>query len=217
MGNAEVTAHILDNKTFMISTNGDGYNCDRTFTKHRDGKVEVHNDLWRTRDGTPFSGAGINIFLNQVRAARAAGVSYISTSAAGNLEQSVQGGFCGYTVWPKFGYDGNIPSCFINALPPEMKTALCGKKNIQSLLALPGGAEAWELHGGWIELKFDLSDDSPNMQALNRYVEKRRAEGTRPPRPPRRTDTRPLAEKVNEKREKLQRVIDEAIANNLRA
>jgi hypothetical protein len=211
MGNANVYAMVLNDSMFEISVRGDGYSCRRTFTKHRDGTIELHNDIWEIQDGTPFSGRGINIFLNQVRAARAAGINRITTSAAGSLERAVSGGMNGYITWPKFGYDGEMQEGQVDRLPREMREALGDKRNIQSLFALPGGAQAWEIYGNWIDLEFDLSDDSENMKTLDKYLAKRQAEGERPQRPVRRADPRPVNTRVRERREKLQREMDEAI------
>jgi hypothetical protein len=166
-----------------VRTSHLGLQASRSFFRREDGKVEVHNDLFKLDHDSPYRGQGAAVFLNQVRSLRAGGVDVISTSAAGSFrEAAAQDGCNGYITWPKFGYDGEIDEGYFEQLPPEYQQAMGDKRNVQTLMALPGGPEVWELHGNWIELTFDLADNSPNMQILNRYLEKRRSQPERPPR-----------------------------------
>jgi hypothetical protein len=163
---------------FMMSSESGVVSASRTFHRHPNGEIEVHNDIQRIKPG--HAGVGVNIFLNQVRALRAAGVTYITTTAVGDVRQSVTDGYNGYITWPKLGYDGEIPDNYWRKLPKPFRQKMGSKRNVQSLLAIPGGAEVWERYGGSIDLRFDLADGSPSMQVLNKYVEKRRSQ---PPRP----------------------------------
>lgn len=171
---AQVTVGSYGAGTVTVESTVPGViHASRTFTRHSNGEIEVHNNLQRI--DASQAGIGVAVFLNQIRALRAAGVDYVTTSAAGDFNAANSGGFNGYITWPKFGYDGDLTNEQFQRLPQHFQRALGRKRNVQALLAIPGGAEAWELHGSWIELRFDLADDSPNIKLLNRYVEQRRS------------------------------------------
>ncbi len=195
-----------------VRTTAPGLDADRIFKRRPDGKVECHNDLFATDKGSAYDGHGTAIFLNQVRALRSAGVSYITTQAGGDFAEANARGLNGYVTWPKMGYDGDMDGHQFSRLPPAYQKAMGDKRNVQSLYALPGGQEAWELYGGSISLSFDLGDGSPSMKALNAYVEKRRSQPARPTRGER-DKQGSVTERESRRRVELNTKIDAAVAS----
>ena len=66
----------------------------------------------------------MKMFAEQVKNMQAAGVSRIDTMAARMIRPGgAMQPFVGYKVWPKFGYDAEIPEDVWNKLPRELKPA----------------------------------------------------------------------------------------------
>jgi SPP1 gp7 family putative phage head morphogenesis protein len=157
---------------------GGGVYATRTFRRHSDGKIVVHNDYQKIRDRladgspNPWKGKGFEVFTNQVNGLRAAGVSRIETSACGSKEGAAAGGLNGYYTWPRLGFGGSMRETF-NRLPENFRSQLGRSRDVRDLFDLPGGAEAWKEYGNSFEAKFDLRDGSRNMKALQAYVAER--------------------------------------------
>ncbi len=84
---------------------------ERTIYKDRDGKLVLHNDIFRVPDEAQGSGIGTQMVLNQIRQAAESGFSKVEFLAARNDHVNSRTGkpaFSGYKVWPKFGYDGYL-------------------------------------------------------------------------------------------------------------
>jgi hypothetical protein len=212
-GKATRVSADRDGSKLKVTTRGPGLLAIRTFSRDKKGNVVCTNDLFKVEAGGPADGHGVALFLNQVRALRAAGVSHIATHAAGDFEQANEGGYCGYLVWPKFGYDGNMEEEAFERLPEPMQKAMGKKRNVQALLALPGGEAAWELHGSDIyKAKFDLKEGSKHMARLDAYLEKRRAKPDKVTRGDRAKEGTP-EERMAKRRADLERKINDALAS----
>lgn len=106
-------------------------------------------------------------------------INHLSSKGFKSLHNySARGGgqdpLIGYKVWPKFGMDGKIPEKLkyhIGRLPGTSR--LVGAKTIQDLYKIPGGKEFWEEHGQGFDGKFDLTPNSPSMQLMNAYKERK--------------------------------------------
>jgi len=72
----------------------------------------------------------------------------------------------GYKVWPKLGFDGEIPDRLRVILPKELQAA----KLISDLYATPGGRQWWEQNGGSVRLAFDLPGDSLSWVIWRAYL-----------------------------------------------
>ena len=77
----------------------------------------------------------------------------------------------GYSVWPKFGFDGPLEPGRAAALPPS----LAGAWRLSDLLATPEGRDWWEKHGWSIHLEFDMTPGSRSWQTWRADVERKRS------------------------------------------
>jgi hypothetical protein len=173
------------NSIKIRSGRGSGYFAIRTISRDRRGRLHCHNDLWKVeKDGVgpdakpvnPDLPRGADLLANQVRALREMGVEYIDTYAAGNARQALrEDGFVGYKVWPKLGYDGTIDLRYMKKLPPELKSQMGDSRSILKLYETEAGQKWWAKYGGGMDMKFDLTDGSPSMKALEKYLADRDA------------------------------------------
>lgn len=127
-------------------------------------RVAIRNELLIVRDEAP-EGVGVRLLALQVRAARALGLAYLSAYAAGGPGSP----FVGYSVWPRLGYNGPIPSAVRRRLPLEYQDA----RDLLDLLVRPGGAVWWRRHGTGFEATFDLGAGSRSLAVLAAYMERR--------------------------------------------
>lgn len=179
-GGSVTVSHSGD--TIEIRSRGpNGEYASRSFYR-KNGKLECRNNYFRlvpenSSATSPYERHGLAVFLNQVRGLREAGVQVITTQAAGDRRSlDTRGGYTGYYTWPRFGYSGQIDEAQFDRLPPQIRQAMGNSRDTVDLFQIPGGSDAWKEHGSWIDCTFDLSDNSKNMQALDRYLEKRRQE-----------------------------------------
>jgi hypothetical protein len=194
-----------------VTTQGDGYRATRQFYKDKDGALAVYNEEFLVENGSPHDGHGLGLFLNQVRALREAGVARVKTQASGNFADANDPEYPlnGYYTWARLGYDGQMEEQNYRGLPAHLKSALGGSRSVQDLMALPGGKEAWELHGGETDMTFDLTPGSRNMKVLGAYLAERQG---RPDRPKRAAggDQDAADARMEERRAYLQKKIKEA-------
>lgn len=155
----------------------------RTLHVDEKGNPYIHNHTMQLSPDAP-KGLGTRIFATQVAQAKAAGVAYLKCSAfrGGNT-------WVGYKVWPKLGYDGDIPMTETSGgegLEPEVvkdlhekfdeKFKAAGFKEpyqVSHLYRVEGGQEWWEENGDSFDAKFDLSDGSFSMKVLSAYLEEK--------------------------------------------
>jgi len=169
---ADVNAVLDKDGVLTIRANSGAGGSLRQF--YRRGKqVVCKNDHFEWNKDAPEAGGltGTDVFVNQVKALKALGVNKIVTYAAGRPGSQ----FNGYTTWPKLGYDGTIPKAVFQKLPADVRGGMGDSRSVLKLMSVPGGPEAWKAGGRSMAMHFDLADDSPNMQALARYVAARRA------------------------------------------
>ncbi len=113
------------------------------------GEPYIYNDTLMLEDDAP-KGLGTKIFANEVAQAKAAGIKSIKCSAFRDKERPE---WVGYKVWPKLGYDGDIPfkGEGTDTCPPlskEIKGKLdkAGFKEpykVSHLYQVEGGQEWW--------------------------------------------------------------------------
>lgn len=142
----------------------------------------IYNDTLKLDPNAP-KGLGTKIFATQVAQARAAGVKKIKCNA---FRDPSRPDWVGYKVWPKLGYDGEIP--FDKPVDPELSTDVAppfpkdledrvkkaGFKEpyrVSHLLQVEGGAEWWDENGVSFNAEFDLGDDSLSMKVLGSYLD----------------------------------------------
>jgi hypothetical protein len=182
-----VSAGVAGIKVTVL--NPGGGEAIRTFYRRPDGTVMVKNLWFKNPAGSKRR--GYEILADQVKALRGLGVTHMFTDAA---RQDYPEPMVGYAVWPKLGYEGKLTDAQFARLPEEVRKAMGQKKGFLGLFGnvpgsrsvrklydeVPGGAKAWEDVGDTIyDMSFDLSDGSPNMKALDRYVAGRAARGNK--------------------------------------
>jgi hypothetical protein len=140
----------------------------------------VYNDILKLNNDAP-KGLGTKIFASQVYHAKRVGLKYIKCSA--HRDPSGSSNWVGYKVWPKMGYDGEIPQKYTDNLPKEIKEKLdlLGIKEpykVSHLYSLPDneGVKWWEEKGGSFDAYFDLEDDSYSMKTFASYLLKKKDE-----------------------------------------
>jgi hypothetical protein len=138
-------------------------------------KDHIYQSLIYLKNKAP-QGLGTKMFVSQVHQAKKAGLKYLKCDANRNDKNGV----FGYKIWPKFGYDGEIPKKYVEMFPPAIlnKFEALGIKEpykISHLYSLSDGegVKWWEENGGSIDVSFDLSDNSESMKTLTKYLEKK--------------------------------------------
>ncbi len=109
----------------------------------------------------------------QARCAANLGFAYLSTYAAGDISTATAinqaEAWSGYYVWPRLGFNAEIPEDVASLLPPELRYAT----TLIDLVSTARGAQFWFEHGHGLDLKFDLTDRSISWQTLMRYTSER--------------------------------------------
>lgn len=150
---------------------GEGFGVTRRFTIDKNGKKVCRNVLITSEGG----GLGTKIFTAQVRDLASKGFDAITCHAEGHYQEG-DGGFVGYKVWPKFGYDGELDEKHKEGLK-QAGEQFSKVETLQELYAMPGGKEAWEKYGSGIELSFDLKPGSKSMKILDAYLAAKKTKG----------------------------------------
>lgn len=123
----------------------------------------IHNTLMVI--DKPGEGLGLNLFINQVTAARQAGFKMFDVSAARS------GTYNGYYTWARFGYSlGGSKDAFMQL----MKSNSRNETNLIELMSTKEGVQFWKSKGFWFEGAFDLADGSENITAFLKYLESRK-------------------------------------------
>jgi hypothetical protein len=144
----------------------------------------ISNDYFAIEKCIP-DGLGSRVFTQQVKTASEMGFKYIKTTAAKG------GGYVGYYVWPKLGYDKNIilneyigdftdnrelikyeylkKWLIKNNIDPE------GEVPLSAIYACKAGnrfvgQELWYEIGGEEKMEFDLTPGSLSMRILESYI-----------------------------------------------
>tara|TARA_R110000824_G_scaffold54028_2_gene149074 strand:- start:33166 stop:40146 length:6981 start_codon:yes stop_codon:yes gene_type:complete len=105
-------------------------------------------------------GLGAQALLRQVQAAGEMGVSGIQTEAAGSADD--EDGMVGYYVWPRLGYDGDLPQAAQKAT---------GQKRLSDLMKSSKGRDWWKQNGHGVKVEFDPSKGSLGRRVLSAYAE----------------------------------------------
>lgn len=157
---AEVERKIGGNG-YDVTIRGPGVRyCERSIRFEDDGSIVIVNKGLETAGG---QGIGGKLFATQVEAAYRTGVSRIATYAS---RQDGPGGYIGYKVWPKFGYDAPLDGY-------DLPESLAGAETVLDLYETSEGQAWWEENGDSIDMSFDLSPGSRSMEIFNAYQRKK--------------------------------------------
>lgn len=147
-----------------LTISGPGWTMERSYSSRPSGLYAYHEFF---KVGQGGEGVGRDIFARQVEELRAGGFRAIETKAAGGPGQEL----VGYYVWPRLGFDGELPAKVRDLLPPE----LAGAVRVSDLVSTPAGRDWWKANGSSIEVAFDLAPASKGSQVLDAYLAEKRA------------------------------------------
>ena len=105
-------------------------------------------------------GLGLTIFARQLEHARRLGIRRIETTAGRGHREN------GYYTWPRFGFDGLLPSEVRQGLPSSMK----GVRSVLDLMGCEHGRQWWREHGRTISVAFDMAVQSRSRLVFDRYI-----------------------------------------------
>lgn len=200
---ARVTIDTASDGAVLITTTGDGYYASRRLSKDADGTVYMKNSYFRMQfepSGQPppdhwkqtnQNVTGSQLLANQIRAARALGVTKLKTHAArGDDTDNPNDSMNGYYTWPRGGYDDSIPARSLGKLQRERPdlaalltqnpTGSTKPNSILNLMTTEDGRKWWQKNGDDLfTMEFDLKKDSLSMRTAAAYAAERAAAGGR--------------------------------------
>jgi hypothetical protein len=97
----------------------------------------------------------------QLRYAQALGIVGVETFADRRPDDN------GYYLWPRFGFDGPLPSQIRQELPQDLAAA----QTVLDLMQSKAGRQWWRRHGVAIRVRFDLTLESRSWRAFLRYLD----------------------------------------------
>lgn len=140
-----------------------------------DGKTilnVIENADFKLRAGYQGQGIGTVSLAVQVGFAKRHGFDMVLANVAGRPGSE----YVGYKVWPKLGYDADIPGDIVTRMPAaELERAGLskgGKIRISDLFDRDAYS-LWETHGEGGVMEFDLRDNSWSLYRLGEAVVKR--------------------------------------------
>jgi hypothetical protein len=120
-------------------------------------------------------GLGTKIFSQTVEMAIHNGFKKLTCKAHRNDKD----GYIGYKIWPKMGYDGEIPSKSKKALKEDtnfLKKFSKPPSKVSEILAVEGGIEWWDINGYSFHAEFDLTPGSKSLEVYQKYISKKMKE-----------------------------------------
>lgn len=164
---AIVDVGLLSGPEIQLTTKAGGFETVRRLRRNLDGDLVLINDQFYVDKERQGQGLGTRVFGRQVEAAARLGVKKVSTFAAGYPG----GAENGYAVWPKFGYDGEIPPMTKAKLPP----GFAGAERLSDLMRTKEGRGWWTENGESVGLTFDMTDGSLSRRVWDGYLGRRAA------------------------------------------
>ena len=178
LNNSEIRVTNLGKDSYRISISNDYLNGtqERTISRDYNGNLIINNDLFFLRKGYFMDDSGNEVYdilpeyknkgiatkslARQVFYAAKNGVKRIETLAAKGLRTY------GYYVWPKHGFEGNIPSRLLDRTRKHFKDP--NMRTIQDIFDKPDGGSYWKQFGNDVEVTFDLTPGSRSLQRLGK-------------------------------------------------
>jgi hypothetical protein len=114
-------------------------------------------------EGMRRKGLGLRIFHRQLENATTLGVDRIELIAGRCNDEH------GYYTWPRFGFDGPLPSTVKENLPLGLEHV----SSVLDLMECEKGRLWWRENGCTIRVTFDLTDCSRSRAVFRRYVGQR--------------------------------------------
>jgi len=105
-------------------------------------------------------GFGLKVFHRQVQNALRLGIVCINTVAGRGHGEN------GYYTWPRFGFNGGLPTRVRRRLPDNLH----GRRTVLDLMDCRRGRDWWREHGETLRVTFNLVAGSRSRAMLSRYV-----------------------------------------------
>jgi hypothetical protein len=103
--------------------------------------------------------------VSSIESARKSGIAEITFSAAGAADY--KGGFRGYTIWPRMGFDAKLPDRIRSKLPETLAHAT----SLLDLHATREGTKWWADNGEDVDVSMPLGDrSSPQSKIVDRFI-----------------------------------------------
>jgi len=116
-------------------------------------------------------GLGLRMLGRQLAFAKRLGVLRIETTAGRRGDEN------GYYTWPRYGFNGPLPTEIGRILPPRLHHA----QSVLDLIQCDYGRHWWSEHGTTLDVAFDLADRSRCWRVFDRYVREKSRGGERLP------------------------------------
>jgi len=133
----------------------------------------VYNSKFRLNTEYWGQQLAVRSIATQARAAQALGIQRLSTHAVGSYQLANRPNkderWSGYWIWPRIGFDGEIPS----NVRSKLSTFFQRCQTVSDLIWTEEGAAEWRLHGEDVALRFDTAEGSRSWKILERYTSKR--------------------------------------------
>ena len=178
LNNSEISIFTWKDGEYTLRIKNDYLNSpqERIIKKDNKGNVYIKNESFFLKRGyfTDDSGNEVLGVLPEYQdkgiatKSLARQVFYAAKNGVKRIETFAGKGstMIGYYVWPKHGFDGDIPPGLVNRTreyfnDPNMKT-------IQDIFDKPEGNSYWKRFGPPVEVEFDLTPGSRSLQRLGK-------------------------------------------------
>ncbi|WP_257386387.1 hypothetical protein [Tahibacter caeni] len=125
----------------------------------------IGNDSFILEEAWQGRGIGRCALALQVEAAYRLGFSHLIADAVG----ASGGEYSGYAVWPKLGYDGQVPEDVLKRFEPGVLADLGLTQmplKVSDFMTTPERVAAWEKFGCGFPMRFMLSSGSKALEAM---------------------------------------------------
>jgi hypothetical protein len=150
---------------------GNGYRASHVAPRLSLGVVLFHEGFHIQRKSLRRQGLGLRVLHRQLCAAKFLGVRRTIAMAGRSPAEN------GYYTWPRYGFDGPLPSEVRRRLPRGLEHA----RTVLDLIECESGRQWWKRNGAPLYVSFDLADGSRSWTVFRQYVEQvrvRRRDGT---------------------------------------
>ena len=178
LNNSEIQVTNLGKDLYNINISNDYLDGvqQRTISRDYNGNLMIDNNYFFLKRNYYMNDLGEEVFdilpeyknkgiatkslARQVFYAAKNGVKRIETLAVKSDTQ------IGYYVWPKHGFEGNIPSRLLDRTRKYFKDP--NMRTIQDIFDKPEGNSYWKEFGRDVEVTFDLTPGSRSLQRLGK-------------------------------------------------
>jgi hypothetical protein len=145
----------------LCEPRGNGYRASHVAQRLSLGVVLFNEGFHIQRKSLQRKGLGLRVLHRQLRAAKSLGVLRTIAMAGRSLGEN------GYYTWPRYGFDGPLPSEVRRRLPCGLDHA----RTVLDLIQCESGRQWWKRNGAPLYVSFDLADGSRSWAVFRQYLE----------------------------------------------